>query len=234
MNCELVFDILTRGPFPTGEQHDSAVERHLACCYECRQLAEGLRPALSLFHEAIKADEADNLPGYRGVLGRTDSACLAATMRASTTANGSFSAGLRLQKTSPATRETVTSWWHFAAAGLLAVALGAVLWGLGYMRPGRNVMDDRGTSAAVTARSHQPDQQGQRLLASLNLPTACWQVIPAGLAEVEGRVMSLDADSLAAQGYRCCTECHSAANEKRPPVDAVATVAGSCRICHDH
>src|SRR5439155_14848244 len=68
LNCDQVFDVLTRGPFPTGEPEDDAVERHLRACHECRQLAEALRPAVALLHEAIATDEATALPEYQGAL----------------------------------------------------------------------------------------------------------------------------------------------------------------------
>ena len=68
MNCERVFDILTRGPFPTGEACDVHVERHLLACHDCRRLAEALRPAVELLHECVEGQEAESLPGYRGWL----------------------------------------------------------------------------------------------------------------------------------------------------------------------
>ena len=68
MHCDQVFEILTRGPFPSGEADDAIVELHLTACHECRQLAEALRPAVELMHEALDSDQADVLPGYRGVL----------------------------------------------------------------------------------------------------------------------------------------------------------------------
>ena len=64
MNCDQVFDILTRGPFPTGTPCDAGVEAHLDACGECRRLAEALRPALELFQEAIGPEESRDLPGY--------------------------------------------------------------------------------------------------------------------------------------------------------------------------
>jgi hypothetical protein len=68
--CDQVFERLTRGPFPGGSMSDSAedarVERHLACCHDCRRLAEALRPAVELFHEAL--DQTDDLPRYAGSL----------------------------------------------------------------------------------------------------------------------------------------------------------------------
>src|SRR5205823_3565106 len=54
--------------FPTGGADDEAVERHLRACHECRQLAEALRPAVALMHEAVAADQAIDLPEYQGAL----------------------------------------------------------------------------------------------------------------------------------------------------------------------
>ena len=68
LNCDQVFEVLTRGPFPTGEPQDEAVERHLRACHECRQLAEALRPAVALLHEAVSSEEAEQLPEYQGSL----------------------------------------------------------------------------------------------------------------------------------------------------------------------
>ena len=69
MNCDLVFEILTRGPFPAGQPTDASVELHLRGCYECRQLAEALRPATSLIHEAIDEPSSSSIPSSLGVIG---------------------------------------------------------------------------------------------------------------------------------------------------------------------
>ncbi len=66
MDCDQVFMILTRGPFPTGEAWDEQVEAHLESCLECWRLAEALRPALEVFQEAIPPAESRELPGYWG------------------------------------------------------------------------------------------------------------------------------------------------------------------------
>ncbi|MCO6455001.1 MAG: hypothetical protein J5I93_06850 [Pirellulaceae bacterium] len=68
MNCDRVFEILTRGPFPSGDPADPQVERHLLVCHECRLLAEALRPAVELLHECVEPEESRQLPGYRGML----------------------------------------------------------------------------------------------------------------------------------------------------------------------
>jgi hypothetical protein len=66
MDCDQVFVVLTRGPFPTGEIWDEEVEAHLETCADCWRLAEALRPALEVFQEAIPPSESRELPGYWG------------------------------------------------------------------------------------------------------------------------------------------------------------------------
>ncbi|MCI0334988.1 MAG: hypothetical protein L0228_17410 [Planctomycetes bacterium] len=66
MECDQVFMILTRGPFPTGEPWDEQVEAHLETCAECWRLAEALRPAIEVFQEAVPPAESRELPGYWG------------------------------------------------------------------------------------------------------------------------------------------------------------------------
>ncbi len=66
MDCDQVFMILTRGPFPTGDLSDEDVETHLETCGDCWRLAEALRPALEVFQEAVPPAESRDLPGYWG------------------------------------------------------------------------------------------------------------------------------------------------------------------------
>ena len=66
MDCDQVFMILTRGPFPTGAPWDEQVEAHLETCSDCWRIAEALRPALEVFQEAVPPAESRDLPGYWG------------------------------------------------------------------------------------------------------------------------------------------------------------------------
>src|SRR5688572_17197194 len=68
LNCDQVFDLLTRGPFPSGEETDQPVESHLQACHECRQLAEALQPAVHLLHESLSERDCQELPRYQGIL----------------------------------------------------------------------------------------------------------------------------------------------------------------------
>ncbi len=66
MQCDHVFGILTRGPFPTGDPSDLQVEAHLSVCADCRRLAQALRPLESAARETIPPLESYSLPVYRG------------------------------------------------------------------------------------------------------------------------------------------------------------------------
>lgn len=66
MNCDEVFFVLTRGPFPSGHPDDVRVETHLELCPECWRFAQALRPAMEIVQEAVPAVEGRELPGYWG------------------------------------------------------------------------------------------------------------------------------------------------------------------------
>jgi hypothetical protein len=83
MDCDQVFMVLTRGPFPTGETWDEEVETHLETCADCWRLAEALRPALEVFQEAVPPAESRDLPGYWGDA-RPASAVMADVTRSAT------------------------------------------------------------------------------------------------------------------------------------------------------
>src|SRR5262245_39145972 len=72
LSCDQVFDVLTRGPFPSGDASDEGVEHHLRACHDCRRLAEALRPAVELLHEAVDREQALDLPEYQGTLPRQE------------------------------------------------------------------------------------------------------------------------------------------------------------------
>ena len=64
IDCESTFDVLTRGPFPSGSELDAKVEAHLGTCHDCRVLAESLRPAVNLFHECLESEDRVMLPRF--------------------------------------------------------------------------------------------------------------------------------------------------------------------------
>lgn len=65
--CDDVFDVLTRGPFPTGQHEtDFPVERHLTVCHSCRELAEALRPVTAVLAEGQQSagEQETQLPVF--------------------------------------------------------------------------------------------------------------------------------------------------------------------------
>ncbi|MCA9197841.1 MAG: hypothetical protein KDA87_09900 [Planctomycetales bacterium] len=63
-DCDKAFDLLTRGD-SLNRDDAGRLDQHLAACHSCRTLAESLRPAVGLFHEALTQDRS-NLPVYLG------------------------------------------------------------------------------------------------------------------------------------------------------------------------
>jgi hypothetical protein len=119
MDCNQVFMILTRGPFPTGEPWDEEVEVHLERCTDCWRLAEALRPALEVFQEAVPPAEGRDLPGYWGDA-RPASAVVAEI--ANDTARTALAAGVRRIP-----RPYPTPQQHPLASGLSAEVLRAIV-----------------------------------------------------------------------------------------------------------
>jgi hypothetical protein len=221
MNCDQVFDILTRGPFPSGDAADAAVERHLAACHECRRLAEALRPAVELFHESIGPDE-------RGSAHLPLAASVEVAVAKSTGAvpDASPSAGETLASPSRLGRSWTTNLWRFAAAVALGAGLVLGLRGIGISdrldeaNPSNRPSQAAPATASADSVPSRPDAAGRQLLASFSLPAACFGIaekVAAPRGETE---------------YLCCTSCHAKSNERRPRVVASATIVQSCRACH--
>jgi len=220
LDCDHVFDVLTRGPFPTGEAIDAPVERHLGCCHECRALAEALRPAVTLFHEAIDAEECRELPGYHG--------------RLSALAGDGETTVAQAVATSPVVRavcQRPQRWWdnlvQNPAPLIASIAIGAVfalmLWGGGERRENSESIASLPAFTAQNAR-FAPTAEGQLHLASLELPAAC--VTPA-------RPAAATIGELASTAFQCCTQCHGAGERtKSASSSLVLAVVNSCQACH--
>lgn len=228
MNCDQVFDVLTRGPFPTGTACDAPVEAHLQVCPECRRLAEALRPALELFQEAIGPEESRDLPGYW---------CAVSTERTGPLV--SYARDLEQNRAAPRPLVQVPSQSGFSALsawGLAAsLALGVLLGSLASTRWSYDGFSSFAPDDAhgVIIRSAPDDQPRfsaveKKLLAGL--PAACYRNQPApALRNVVGRQQVLDTADLG--NLACCTECHNSASDSVSS-HATVTVSQSCQICH--
>ncbi len=227
LNCDQVFDVLTRGPFPSGEPSDEGVEHHLQACHECRRLAEALRPAVALLHEAVDRDQATGLPEYQGSLPPRHDA---------DPAPRPLSLGMRQVARRPHSGhafDRAVSAVRVIAASLLLAALGVLTYSFAVAPAGANraaglggLLGDRDEAA------HLPDGPGLLTLASLKLPARC---LPTGYQTLSPEQAAALAAAMAMgteEALRCCTECHAAERSHTASPLLVAAVARSCTACH--
>jgi hypothetical protein len=237
LNCDQVFDVLTRGPFPTGEATDESVEHHLRACHECRQLAEALRPAVAVLHEAVSAEQAMDLPEYQGSLpfGRPVMRKLSMTRLAGPPR------GKPVERRPAAPKSSANhaggNSVRFIAATLLVVGLATWLWCLSMGAPeGKAVrMPDQVAQATWSAaRDGAPAANGLLTLANLRLPSDCLPLTHRPLSREHAAELAMELHDGSLTGLHCCTECHHAGQgAARVHASAVARVIQEhCQACH--
>lgn len=230
IDCDHVFDILTRGPFPNGDATDTGVEMHLIACHDCRRLAEALRPAIDLFHETVPATELEDLPGYHGVLCRleqNDPLPRVGTLVAERRFHGA-----RLQKMLLAATRPDYMAGRFTTAVLLGASLMGLLWTLGLAGSNNRsaIYDRAGSRIVASLGSTHADQIRQ--LAMLNLPVDCRRTEMA--LGSEATIGPLPHSAMAAfDASQCCTQCHQASQKNLHSSVALTTIVRSCQICHN-
>lgn len=226
IGCDEVFDILTRGPFPSGSESDPAVEHHLRCCHDCRQLAEALRPAVAMFHECLSDEEVRSLPEYHGDVQPLGNPHARRLPRDITELRLPAEVSAR-DRHPPADRRSLLAQGFVAimlsaAVVLLAVSFGSTLRGM-----------RQGPPAGEFAASPLSSQERARLLLSLKLPAACWLGSDLQLQGSAGFEQQL---ALALERYEvaCCTRCHAdqEGTARVAPLPQVATLQKSCLVCH--
>jgi hypothetical protein len=240
IQCDEVFDILTRGPFPSGHDHDEAVEHHLRCCHDCRQLAEALRPAVELFHECLSVEEATSLPEYHGSvtpLQQPTSRILPHELSEVRLAHDApivvaWDRSAEIAADRRHRRKLLLQGFvgmaMTAAIVLLVVSLGTSMREMNRVPPGN------GHNSFVGAPARSPQEAAQQLLA-LRLPAACWlanDFDASGLKSLEMQI----AQALDQHAIACCTRCHSESSEhealRSPSIHQIATLQKSCLACH--
>jgi hypothetical protein len=226
MHCDRVYAILTRGPFPSGEVTDVAVEIHLAHCTECRRLAEALRPLERQAHEAIP--EAAHLPGYRGDHPEWQPHATEAAEQAAL-------AAWRLPARLPPGSLVPLGVGRFIATVLFGMAIGVVL----------STITAAGSSAprsGIAAASFGPRNDDEwteaklqaHLIYGLNLPRACNKLdtvrfIPLSSDERSPAPLTTEPPSFVNQ---CCTQCHVAGGHTQVGPAQRRKLILSCTICH--
>jgi len=229
MNCDQVFDVLTRGPFPSGEQPaDLAVQRHLRDCSECRELAQALRPALELFQESMSGSESASLPGFWAELEP-----LAGQRGRARTATLEPAAGSRMETQPGRSVSTLAALLRkhavpFAAASLLGAIVCWSLWQAGVplhspsdASVSETKQDEPPLAPVRGAQTHL--QRLAELQERLELSPACLTAAPA----TAGKKVREDPRADVA----CCTYCHHA-DSPQIPKSATLAVAQSCSHCH--
>ncbi len=242
IQCDEVFEILTRGPFPTGAASDSLVEAHLEHCAECRRLAEALRPAMVAAPEAVAPEEGVDLPCYGGVLAgrRLERPGTGQGQRRAECASGA--------STWPSLGRLGTPLLQFAAAAAVGsvLAVGLVRWDGNRFPLGIGAPADAGgelaPSRVVPARTIKsaPEGAGPMIIPSghamaggpswtANMSLAC--ILGGDLAGPATLVPAAGEAGRHAAEYQCCTRCHAACSPA-PVSRGTAQVAAACRSCH--
>jgi hypothetical protein len=228
MHCDRVYVILTRGPFPSGEVTDVAVEIHLAHCLDCRRLAEALRPLNRPAHESMSA-EVSRLPGYRG--DHPEWNALSGSSSIGVHSGDHSAGGVRRRVSQPARRLQLG---RLAAGVLFGIAIGVVLTainssGASAERGGLVSASFGGTRDNDWAKAHVQ----ARLLYGLNLPRECSKLdsdLFYPLAS-DGRITDRAAKPPSFIN-QCCTQCHVAGSRTRIGEAQRRKLVSSCTICH--
>ncbi|MCA9165148.1 MAG: hypothetical protein KDA62_19275, partial [Planctomycetales bacterium] len=221
IDCDRTFDLLTRGPFPSGEASDMDVELHLRCCHDCRRLAEALQPAVSLFHESLTV-EANTLPNYRGALATDRQPWLEPETPAvpiATLANRLRDEAAPLLTVRQFARRVALAMIAVAACGLLAC-------GFWIARPESSAIATETPMMLASESGYLLSRNADQRLAGAGVPLAC--VHRASLEATS------DASSAAAihRLAVCCTQCHSDTRQNRAAVKSFGTLVAACLVCH--
>jgi hypothetical protein len=246
IDCNEVFDILTRGPFPSGGEHDEAVEHHLRSCHDCRQLAEALRPAVELFHECLSEQEAKALPEYHGQVVPLDQPLRESLFRAlprdiAEVRLDSHDGAMPSRSQSRQRDAYRGSRTALLLQGLIGMALTAAIV-LTVISLGMSVrnMDRqpgvRGPSELALVPVVSGTEAARRIL-SWQLPGECvfdrLRETAAGGSLVEGATLEQQlALAWEARTIECCMGCHHASQDLVGSQRLIATMQNSCIVCH--
>lgn len=232
--CDEVFEILTRGPFPTGAPSDGIVESHLRQCAACRDLAEALRPAVELFQEAVTPEESRTLPSYWGEQSSDLAPWLTIEKGGEARVAQRTRRAARPRRRSRLALPSVPSCSlrpaaRLAAALLLGMALAGLLRQLGRS-------DGLLGRAGPDARSQQGEVHwllAERGASWFNRNGLSLQCLADASAPVLVASRGGDHSDAGAIELACCSSCHVADRSVRQlSKRAMSTVANACGACH--
>ncbi|MCA9247889.1 MAG: hypothetical protein KDA42_12255 [Planctomycetales bacterium] len=227
MNCDHVFSILTRGPFPSGDATDRFVEAHLLHCESCRELAEALRPSPEYGPESVTNEESWELPVYWSQHGDpvlTTSDGMTATARA---------AVRRMVRRNRPGRP----FFDRTGLRLLIAVLFGVLFGLLWQEVDDRTANDSNSARALATDATRFRRQlrrqivESRLLDQQGLAAACYQLLPASQQQRDSLVET-SLENIRYAEVACCADCH---HRHGQAMHAPATsVARHCVTCHEN
>jgi hypothetical protein len=238
MNCDEVFAILTRGPFPTGGRDDEAVEMHLRFCAECRRIAEALRPSDKLLRESVGIDEGHSLPGYWGdpsILPNQSGISISGQTRLA-----------RVQRVSGAmrTRNSVANLngWQFATAVAVGIVFASAVRSLiPAQNPPPRSLDAIAIDSASRAirNTAHPDRDAPALAGLKAVCRFGYPPQPTDSIGAEDVPTSGWFDSNRPDTAICCTQCHHAGSDvlagagSAVRAEARIRIQNSCTACHE-
>ncbi len=234
MNCDDVFVILTRGPFPSGARTDSGVEAHLQVCPECQRLAAALRPNERGSPDAVEPEESRQLPGYWGnSLESSGELAISLTDAVSSPR----AQQLRLQRQQVQLGKNLNV-WQFAAAVALGIVLAAALRTLVTVHTPTASAADPGLGVLMMAPATRQAQRAEALLALCDLNPMCRPQKP--IPTVEHSFLSGDPplsltldESPTTAEVNCCTQCHRAGGKSQFTSAEMFRLQKTCIACHD-
>jgi hypothetical protein len=234
MNCENVFVILTRGPFPSGLSSDAAVEAHLQLCPDCQRLAAALRPNDRLLQESIESDESHALPGYWGnSLGTSGDLAISLTDTVGYR-RAQRQRSMQQQRSLDGKNLNV---WQFTAAVALGIVLAAALRTLVTVHTPAPLAGEPGIPTAMGSVNPLSLHSAEARLAPLNLKPICRpgkMLTPIEPLSFEQQTPIIsDDESPSARAGSCCTQCHRVDGGIHLASTAMARFQQSCRACHD-
>ena len=233
MNCEEVFVILTRGPFPSGACSDAAVEAHLQICPDCQRLAAALRPNDRGLQENIESEDTRALPGYWGnLLGSSSDLAISLT----DTVGFPRAQRIGLAPRQKLSRAKNLNIGQFAAAVALGIVLAAALRTLVTV----NVPMPGGGNPGIGMLIQGPaGLEPPRSAPVLPMPAYFNSDFCPGKIQIPLDPLSLDEksptpfdDSPAGRSRVCCTQCHHA-HGTRISSAAMISFQQRCIECHD-
>lgn len=232
--CDKVFEVLTRGPFPTGGPIDRRVESHLTRCEECRRLAEALRPALDLFQEEIHSAESDSLPSYLGPAVSAPTPWLSR--------QGQFSkVAVRCQAPPRKERPWLQAAQPFVTYGMAVAAglcLACLMYFSGLLIPSRSNFSppfaespSAPNQVTIIKAGHEAEQDDWAARWSMN--QGCVLAIASSKKLVPSDDLPRPELTAALDQLACCTKCH-ASGKPGPKLagEKLAIVGQTCQVCH--